>query len=335
MHIPTRSDLHAAVDERYFERHPSAPNPIDPHDPTHRPWRDAWLAIRDEVVNEWVDNIFSVVYPDAGRLDPDNPAHEQLIDAWLDLRDQIRDDAAPRYDWAGLEPAILTAEPYVPPTPTPAPTTPTAPEGDLLDGLTPEQEQSIKDTVAHISEYAHAGATAGEIATLIVEAAGEGHAAGLTASQLARIAPVASVAFQAIGGVATIAFVVVSLVDAFEYEQRRKVRQGYAYGLMWESMGEPDHWPKTAPGITYSAEEKLQAFQEGAAAGRAAAQGEARLRIVTAVAIGSLTSPGGTYGACFDVLDELWDRIREKPVGDRTPEHLNWPQPWDETVLGH
>ena len=49
----------------------------------------------------------------------------------------------------------------------------------------------------------------------------------------------------------------------------------------------------------------------------------------------SLTSPGGTYGACFDVLDELWDRIREKPVGDRTPEHLNWPQPWDETVLGH
>lgn len=267
-----------------------------------------------------------------GRLDPDNPDHAGLIDAWQDLRDQIRDGAAPRYDWAGLEPAVLTAEPWQPPSATqPAPGPDAA--DPTLDDLTPEQEQSVAETVAHIADHVHEGATAGEIATIIVEAAvGEGHAA--TAGQLARIAPVASVAFQSIGGIATIVFVVASLVDAFEYEKRRVVRLGYVYGMMWEAMGEADHWPNTAPGITYSAEEKLAAFQQGAAQGRADARGDKALRIRTAVAVASLTHPGGVFGASFDVLDALWDQGREKPVGDRSPDHLNWPQPWDETVLG-
>lgn len=59
--IPTRDELNAAVDKLYLERHPDAPNPIDPDNPDHRPWQDEWLAIREEVVNQWVDNIFAAV----------------------------------------------------------------------------------------------------------------------------------------------------------------------------------------------------------------------------------------------------------------------------------
>jgi hypothetical protein len=100
MTVPTRTELHAEVDRQFRERHPEAPEKLEKDDPGHASLVEAWLEIRDTVVNEWTDKVFFEYFPTAGKLDPDDPGDAQLIEYWLDIRNQIRDDATPRYNWA-------------------------------------------------------------------------------------------------------------------------------------------------------------------------------------------------------------------------------------------
>jgi hypothetical protein len=101
MAVPTRTELHAEVDRQFRERHPEAPEKLEKDDPGHASLVEAWLEIRDTVVNEWTDKVFFEYFPTAGKLDPKDSGDKQLIEYWLDIRDQIRDDATPRYTWAG------------------------------------------------------------------------------------------------------------------------------------------------------------------------------------------------------------------------------------------
>jgi hypothetical protein len=98
--VPTRNELNTEVDRRFHELHPEGPARLDPHDPGQAELVKSWLEIRDAVVNEWTDKVFSEHFPAAGKLDPKAPADKQLIDYWLDIRNQIRDDAKPRFDWS-------------------------------------------------------------------------------------------------------------------------------------------------------------------------------------------------------------------------------------------
>jgi hypothetical protein len=99
MAVPTRTELHAEVDRLFREQHPDAPKKLDPDDPGQASLVEAWLEIRDTVVNEWTNKVFYEHFPAAGKLDPNDPGDEQLIGYWLDIRNQFRDDAAPRYNW--------------------------------------------------------------------------------------------------------------------------------------------------------------------------------------------------------------------------------------------
>ena len=99
MPIPSRDELLASVDERFRAEHPDARDTLDDDDPAQAGFRAAWLAIRDELVNQWTNTAFYELFPGApSRLDPDDPEHEAYIDYWLDIRDRIRDGAAPRFD---------------------------------------------------------------------------------------------------------------------------------------------------------------------------------------------------------------------------------------------
>jgi len=99
MTVPTRTELHAEVDRLFREQHPAAPEKLDPDDQDQSSLVQAWLEIRDTVVNEWTNKVFFEHFPDAGKLDPQDPGDQQLIDYWLDIRNQIRDAATPRYNW--------------------------------------------------------------------------------------------------------------------------------------------------------------------------------------------------------------------------------------------
>ena len=97
--VPTREELNVEVDRQFFEQHPDAPAKLDPDDASQADLVEAWLAIRDTVVNEWTNKVFFEHFPAAGKLDPNDPGDQQLIEYWLDIRNQIRDDATPRYNW--------------------------------------------------------------------------------------------------------------------------------------------------------------------------------------------------------------------------------------------
>jgi hypothetical protein len=104
--VPSQAQLYDEVDRLYHERHPDAPYKLDRDDPEHRPWVERWLEIRDDVVNEWTNQVFFTWFPSAGKLDPNDPADGEMIRCWLDIRDQIRDDASPQIDIAAVAAAM-------------------------------------------------------------------------------------------------------------------------------------------------------------------------------------------------------------------------------------
>jgi hypothetical protein len=99
MTLPTREQLNHEVDRRFFAANPGAPARLDPDDPSHAALVNDWLERRDDLLNEWVGDVFRRFYPDAGRLDPNDSNDAQLIEFWLDIRDAIRDGTPPRYNW--------------------------------------------------------------------------------------------------------------------------------------------------------------------------------------------------------------------------------------------
>jgi hypothetical protein len=101
--VPTRTELNTEVDRKFREQHPEAPAQLDPNDSSQASLVEAWIAIRDALVNEWTDKVFYEHFPAGGKLDPNNPADQQLIEYWLDIRNQIRDDATPRWNWSSSD----------------------------------------------------------------------------------------------------------------------------------------------------------------------------------------------------------------------------------------
>src|SRR5580765_5752849 len=101
MALPTRDQLNAEVDRRFFEQYPDAPARLDPNDASQTAWVNAWLTIRDDVLNAWTNTVFFSFFPAAGQLDPNNPGDATLIEYWTDIRDQIRDGVPGRYSWTG------------------------------------------------------------------------------------------------------------------------------------------------------------------------------------------------------------------------------------------
>ena len=88
-----RTTLHAEVDERYHYRNPTAPYTIDPDDPAHRQWVDAWIEIRDEVLVAATNEHFFDQYPGAPQhLDPNDPGQQLYVLEWVRIRDQILGD---------------------------------------------------------------------------------------------------------------------------------------------------------------------------------------------------------------------------------------------------
>jgi outer membrane protein OmpA-like peptidoglycan-associated protein len=99
MTVPTRTELHAEVERLFRPQHPAAPQKLDPKDPKQAEFVKAWIAIRDDVLNEWTNKVFFEHFPNAGKLDPTDPGDQELIGYWRDIRDQIRDDKEPRHNW--------------------------------------------------------------------------------------------------------------------------------------------------------------------------------------------------------------------------------------------
>ena len=139
-----------------------------------------------------------------------------------------------------------------------------------------------------------------------------------------------------VGSVALVVWSGYQVIDAFRGERRREELQGFVYGVMWQAMDEPDHLPKFAPGITYSAEEHEEAFVSGVRRGREkASDPKVRNRIILVVAVMGERTGFGPMWASQQVLSEIWRANREHTPGDSDDDLLMWPKPPDRTVLGH
>ena len=413
MSVPTRAELNAEVDRQFHEQHPQAPAQLDPNDSSQASLVDAWIAIRDAVVNEWTDKVFYEHFPASGKLDPNNSADQQLIEYWLDIRNQIRDDATPKYNWSGADAPhgnggtqaatnllsvtadsggyLLTFDGAIDgdavgrwlwPNGVPAGVQLTARSATefLLTGLTSDAFQSMNSDVAgmvaqagvitaepydpsaakgggsaahpdvqvtdeaakrELEEYvkeslegAHEIASVGEVVHIFAEAPlVEAAAAG---SRAAAAANVALEALGPVGGVALVVWVGFEVIDAFKAERRGEELQGYVYGVMWQALDEPDHLPKFAPGMTYSAEEHQEAFVSGVQRGREKARDpKVRNRIILTVAAMGEQTGFGELWAAQQVLSEIWRANRERAPGETDQDLLMWPTPYDRTVLGN
>lgn len=104
MSIPTRDELNAEVDRQFRDHFPSAPERLDPDDPAHEGMVKEWVVIRDDVLNDWTNEVFYDFFPEIGRgnkIDPNNPEHAAYIDYWNDIHSQIKEGSSGRYDWSG------------------------------------------------------------------------------------------------------------------------------------------------------------------------------------------------------------------------------------------
>jgi hypothetical protein len=401
MALPTRDQLNAEVDRQFREQYPQAPERLDPDQAA---WVNAWLGIRDQVLNAWTDEVLFRFFPDAGQLDPNNPNDAQLIEYWTDIRDQIRDgvsgrwswddgattgisvtsldhdlsggwvvtfnqavsvDQAVGYLWSGGVPDgvqitadapekihlrglsidalqtmppevanrisadVLTADP------------PGGQSGDPSSGGQPgptdvhvEMDETTKQQIAEWTERAlhgeHALASTVEVTEYLSEAVA--HLSG-PASRAALVSEAVGEVMTVLGPVSDVLFIIwvgFEVVDAFKAERRQEKMQGSVYGVMWQALDQPDRLPQFIDGITFSAEELREAFQEGVAEGRAKASDPVvRNQIILAVATLGVTSGLGDFYAATEVLSQLWRANREHSPGDRDTDKLQWPQPFD------
>jgi hypothetical protein len=106
MTLPTRDELYAETDRKYYLRYPDGPRVIDPDDASQDPYEAAWLQIRDEVLDYWTDDVFKKFFPTAGQLDAGDTV---LIEYWNDIKDQICGKPG-RWSWdspPGAEPITV------------------------------------------------------------------------------------------------------------------------------------------------------------------------------------------------------------------------------------
>ena len=99
MTLPTQAQLYEEVDRVFAQVQPDAPKRLDPEDRGHDAWVAEWLFIRDELLNQWTDEVFYDHFPHADRLDPSNPDHSLMIEYWRDIQHQICNGEGGKYNW--------------------------------------------------------------------------------------------------------------------------------------------------------------------------------------------------------------------------------------------
>ncbi len=88
--VPTREEIYAQVDERFRASVPDAPAKLSGTKPEHEWYRQQWLEIRDQAVNDWTDSLYWARYPDGPeKIDPENPDHNRYVNGWIEIRDAI------------------------------------------------------------------------------------------------------------------------------------------------------------------------------------------------------------------------------------------------------
>lgn len=243
-----------------------------------------------------------------------------------------------RSDVAGMiaEAGVITAEPYEPPAGGTGTGT-DAPSGVNVE-MDKDAQRELEEKIKHWLEGAHEIGAVTEVTASLVQAGAHlshGTAAAGAVESAAVAAEFAAGVLGTVGSVAFIAWVGFEVVDTFRGEKRREETQGYVYGLMWEALGEPDHLPAFAPGITYSAEEHEEAFRSGVRKGRdKASEVKVKNHIMVSVGVLAARTGFGETWAAQQVLSEIWRQNRERAPGEGDDDLLNWPKPWDRTILG-
>jgi hypothetical protein len=100
MALPTRDELLAHVELRFYELAPDAPIKLDPNNPAHQTMIRQWHQAHHEMLSQLTDKVFFGYYPDAPkRLNPVDGDHATYIEYWNDIAEQI-DGRPGRYDWS-------------------------------------------------------------------------------------------------------------------------------------------------------------------------------------------------------------------------------------------
>jgi hypothetical protein len=88
MGIPTREELNAAVEHHFRHLYPDAPLKLSRSGSHDEAYRNAWLEIRDALLDSEVNRIYWERFPDGPlKLDPENPDHNPYVNGWLEIRD--------------------------------------------------------------------------------------------------------------------------------------------------------------------------------------------------------------------------------------------------------
>lgn len=361
--------LNGWVDEVFARWFPDAGR-LDPENPEHAQLIDYWTDIRDQIrdgvsgrwdwsgdsggdqetlravsvdrdpaggwqvgfnrpvtVEEAETFLWSGGRPDGVVLEPDSGDRVRMRGLSIEAVQRMNPDVADQID-----PTVITADlPRDPSDPTPG--------GGDPGTIDVEIDESTRARIAEWTEKVlHGGhelSSTVEVVELLSEATAHivGHAS--KAAVLARAAGVVSKVLGPVGYIFTVIWVAWAVVDAFREERRRQHRRGFVYGVMWQALDEPDHIPEFDPGITYSADELREAFQEGVADGRAKARDAVlRNQVILAVATHGLRSGLGDFNAANEIISELWRSHREDSPGDSDTDTIPWPVPNDYRLLG-
>jgi len=356
------------TDRVFFERFPTA-GKLDPDDPRDEKLIEYWLDIRNQIRDDakprydWDTKApakLKSVTADSGGylLTFDGEIDRKALGLWLwpdglPAGVELSARSATTFHLSGLsseayqtmnsdvagmmaQAGVITAEP-VDPSGAPDPGTPL----DAFD-VTVMDETAKRELEEHINtwlEGAHEIASVSEVTVYLAQAGAHlarGTAAAGSLEGAALGAEVASGVLAPLGGVALVVWSGFQVIDAFRGERRREELQGFVYGVMWQALDEPDHLPKFAPGLTYSAEEHQEAFVSGVRRGREkGSDPKVRNRIILVVAVMGERTGFGSMWAAQQVLSEIWRDNREHAPGDSDDALLMWPKPFDRTVLGH
>jgi hypothetical protein len=269
--------------------------------------------------------------PAGAQLTAQSATTFRLTGLSTDALQAMNSDAAGMIAQAG----VITAESSGGATPAPDPVLQPSDVKVIDEDAKRELENKIKDWL----EGTHQIASVTEVTAYLTQAGAhlaEGTAAISAAEGAAVAAEAAAGILAPLGGVALIVWTGFEVIDAFKGERRGEDLQGFVYGVMWQAMDEPDHLPKFAPGITYSAEELQEAFVSGVQRGRQhAGDPKVRNRILLVVGVMAERTGFGEMWAAQQVLSEIWRDNREHTPGDTPQDLLMWPQPPDRTVLGN
>jgi hypothetical protein len=105
--FPSREELYTLVDQEFRAAYPTAPEHLVAADPHTEAWKEAWIAVRDKVINAEINVRYWNDNPDAPeKIDPNNPAHDRFEKAWLAIRDAMKQSTP--------DPKVLDAAPEPP-----------------------------------------------------------------------------------------------------------------------------------------------------------------------------------------------------------------------------